>query len=44
MATSEATDEGNEVMVIGAHRAALPIRDRRSPDTLLGYDEDGLPR
>lgn len=24
--------------------AALPVLDRRSPDEILGYDEDGLPR
>ncbi len=33
-----------EVMEIGRHCAALPIRDPRSPDALLGYDEHGLPR
>ncbi|CAN5719235.1 type II toxin-antitoxin system VapB family antitoxin [soil metagenome] len=24
--------------------ARLPVRDRRHPDQILGYDDDGLPR
>lgn len=24
--------------------AALPVRDQRSADQIIGYDEDGLPR
>lgn len=24
--------------------ARLPVRDRRTPDEILGYDESGLPR
>ena len=33
-----------EVLEIGRHCAALPVRDPRPPDALLGYDERGLPR
>jgi antitoxin VapB len=34
-------DELDEI----AHRCArLPVRDPRSPDEILGYDEHGLPR
>ncbi|MGO4124358.1 type II toxin-antitoxin system VapB family antitoxin [Inquilinus sp. YAF38] len=33
-----------EMAVIRKRVAALPILDRRSPDEILGYDEDGLPR
>ena len=29
---------------IALHCAALPVRDRRSPDEIMGYDEQGLPR
>ena len=34
-------DELNE---IGRRGAKLPVRDERSADEILGYDEDGLPR
>ena len=33
----------DEVLEIGRHCAALPVRDPRPPDALLGYDERGLP-
>ena len=33
-----------EVMEIGKHCASLPVLDPRPPDTLLGYDEHGVPR
>jgi antitoxin VapB len=33
-----------EMAAIRKRVAALPILDRRSPDEILGYDEDGLPR
>jgi antitoxin VapB len=33
-----------EIMGIGRHCAALPLLDRRSPDEILGYDENGLPQ
>ncbi len=29
---------------IARHCARLPVRDRRTPDEILGYDERGLPR
>lgn len=29
---------------IALHCAALPVRDRRSADQIIGYDEHGLPR
>ena len=28
---------------IAKHCATLPVRDKRSPDEILGYDENGLP-
>jgi antitoxin VapB len=31
------------LMEIGRQCAALPVRDDRSPDEILGYDEHGLP-
>ena len=34
----------DEVLEIGRHCAALPVRDPRPPDALLGYDESGVPR
>ena len=33
----------DEVLEIGRHCAALPVRDPRPPDALLGYDEHGVP-
>lgn len=33
-----------EILAIGRRCAALPDRDTRSPDEILGYDEHGLPR
>jgi antitoxin VapB len=33
----------DEALAIGRHCAALPVRDSRSSDALLGYDEHGLP-
>jgi antitoxin VapB len=32
-----------EVMDVGRHCAALPVRDPRTPDKILGYDQHGLP-
>lgn len=32
-----------ELLRIGRECAALPVLDERTPDELLGYDEDGLP-
>ena len=33
-----------EIMEIGKHCAALPLRDTRSADEIIGYDEHGLPQ
>jgi len=33
----------NELLAIGAHCAALPDLDTRPAETILGYDENGLP-
>jgi plasmid stability protein len=32
-----------EIMAISRRGAALPIRDRRSDDEILGYDANGVP-
>lgn len=32
-----------KILTIGKHCAALPLLDSRSPDQLLGYNEEGLP-
>ncbi len=32
-----------DLVAIRKRVAALPVQDRRSPDEILGYDEDGLP-
>jgi antitoxin VapB len=34
----------DELDEIARHCASLPVRDARSPDQILGYDERGLPR
>lgn len=34
----------DELDVIARHCAALPVRDARSADDILGYDERGVPR
>lgn len=34
----------DELDDIAHHCAALPVRDARSADEILGYDENGLPR
>jgi len=33
----------DEIRAIRRRCAALPVRDHRSPDQILGYDEQGLP-
>ena len=30
-------------MAIAEHSASLPVLDPRTPEEILGYDEDGLP-
>lgn len=32
-----------ELLRIGQECAALPVRDQRSPEEILGYDEHGVP-
>ncbi len=34
----------DELDAIAEHCASLPVRDSRSPEEILGYDESGLPR
>ena len=34
----------DELDEIAKHCAALPVRDARTPEEILGYDEHGLPR
>jgi antitoxin VapB len=34
----------DEIRAIRQRCAALPVKDHRSPDEILGYDEKGLPR
>ena len=34
----------DELDEIAGHCARLPVRDARTPDDILGYDEHGLPR
>lgn len=33
----------DELEEIARHCAALPVLDRRTPDEILGYDDQGLP-
>jgi antitoxin VapB len=34
----------DDIRAIRRRCAALPVRDHRSPDQILGYGENGLPR
>ncbi len=34
----------DELDEIAAHCSRLPVLDPRTPDAILGYDENGLPR
>jgi antitoxin VapB len=34
----------DEIDAIGRRCAALPVLDRRTPEEILDYDENGLPR
>lgn len=34
----------DELDAIGRQCAALPVLDPRTPDEILGYDENGIPR
>ena len=42
--TPRATAKRELLERITAHCAALPVLDDRTPDQIVGYDEDGLPR
>ncbi len=33
-----------EILEIGRRCAALPDQDQRTPDEIIGYDENGVPR
>jgi len=33
-----------DAMEIGRHCASLPLLDQRTPEEILGYDENGLPK
>ena len=49
LAREERKDEAieslvEEVMDIGRHCASLPLLDERTPDEIIGYDDDGLPQ
>ena len=35
---------GDDIDALFEHLARMPVRDARSPDEILGYDENGLPR
>jgi antitoxin VapB len=34
----------DELDEIAVHCSTLPVRDRRTADEIMGYDENGLPR
>jgi antitoxin VapB len=34
----------DELDEIARHCASLPVRDPRTPEQIIGYDEHGLPR
>lgn len=34
----------DRLMELGARCSTLPVRDPRSPDEIIGYDEFGVPR
>ncbi len=34
----------DELDAIACHCASLPVRDARTPDEILGYDQHGVPR
>jgi antitoxin VapB len=40
----KATDVAEEIMKISLRCRALPEKDDRSPDEILGYDEKGVPQ
>ena len=42
-ATPKDDDFVERIMAIGREVAAMPVLDNRTPDEILGYDENGLP-
>lgn len=42
-ATPKDEDFVERIMAIGRKVAAMPVLDDRTPDEILGYDENGLP-
>ena len=38
----EPTDLAKRLREIGEHCASLPVYDPRSPDEIIGYDENGM--
>jgi antitoxin VapB len=42
-ATPKDDDYVERIMAIARKVAAMPVLDDRSPDEILGYDENGLP-
>jgi antitoxin VapB len=44
MARRKSRSLAEELLAIGRHSASLPILDDRTPDEIIGYDENGLPR
>ncbi|WP_448188181.1 type II toxin-antitoxin system VapB family antitoxin [Azospirillum sp. sgz301742] len=43
LAQELASQMRERLIEIGKHCASLPVLDPRSPDEILGYDENGLP-
>ncbi len=42
-ASSPVPDLSERLLAIGRSCASLPVLDSRTPDEILGYDENGLP-
>jgi len=42
-ATPKDDDYVERILAIGRKVAAMPVLDNRTPDEILGYDENGLP-
>lgn len=40
---STASDMADEIMKISRRCSAIPDKDQRSPDQILGYDQTGVP-
>ncbi len=44
VARSAPTEHDDEIDALFDRLAQMPVRDARSPDAILGYDANGLPR